>query len=384
MQTTSAPAQTVAETRTYRVTDWVGWAVLVMVAAIFLATGISIRLSLLAQQPIWGDVAVIIAGIVALLWASLYYSLRVSVHAIIASDGLSIAHGPWRHMIAWRDVVRMSEWTTLTEGIRYQWIALWSATGTRLQVRHDLVTNYAEFRRDLLQHLDSPQEPPIMVSDLQQPFVMTSDLSRSISLWSALMVIGIISGVLLLSFLPGIVIVDSIVLGLGMLAFFMALRLYLFRQTITVQNDGVQAQRGSFRRAISWAAMYGLERAHSSSLRGAVAILRRGVIMILFRVDRRSVVVPGADRSHSVIIIRGNSGESIRIHEEHYHHPEWLRARLRAQVAALHAAAAPISPQVQPLPKTGPLAPGTVLPPDPLEASTLWLRESGEIDPFRQ
>lgn len=383
MQSTSAPAQTVGATRTYRVMDWGGWAVLGLLAAVFVGTGITIRAALHAGHPLLGDVAVIIAGLVALLWAGLYYSLRVSVHAVISEDGLAIVHGPWRHMIAWRDVVRMSEWTTLTEGIRYQWMAVWSVNGTRLQVRHDLVADYPTFRRDLLQHLDAPHEMPAVIVDLTQPLAMTSDLSRAITTWGSLMLISLVSGALMVSLLPSLTVLAIIILALGGLAFLIAVGLYLFRQTITVSGAGVQSQRVIFRRAISWAAMYALERERSGGLRGALGILGRGLVMILFRVDRRSVVVPGADRSFSVITVRGNSGERILIHEERYHHPEWLRARLRAEVAALQAVAAPISPQVQPLPKTGPLAPGTVLPPDPLEASTLWLRESSEHDPFR-
>jgi len=370
--------------RSYRVIDWGGWIVLVGLAAVFLGTGISVRLALHAHHPILGDLAVIIAGLVALAWAALYYSLRVSVHAIIASEGLTIAHGAWRHMIAWRDVVRMSEWTTLTEGIRYRWIALWSVNGTRLQVRQDLVSNFDLFRSDLLGHLDAAHELPPSVTDLDQPLLMQADLSRDITQWGMLMAIGVISGVLMVSFLPGVFVLDAIVLGLGVLAFVIALGIFLFRQNVTVSGDGVQARRGPFRRIITWAAMYGLERDHGTGLRGALGILGRGMVMILFRIDRRSAVVPGAERSHSTIFIRGNSGERIRIREEQYHHPEWLRARLRAEVAALQAAAAPIAPRVQPLPKTGPLAPDLVLPPDPLEASTLWLRESAEFDPFRQ
>jgi hypothetical protein len=348
-----------------------------------MGTGIFIRAATHDKYPLVGDLAVVVAGLITLAWAALYYSLRVSVHAVLASDGLSLVHGPWQHTIAWRDVVRMSEWMTLTEGIRYQWIALWSANGTRLQIRQDLVTDYPAFRRDLLQHLDTPHEPPAVVSDLTQPLVMTSDLSRAISNWGVVAALGVIIGVLLLVSLPNVVVIGVFVVALGVVAFGVALGLVLFRQTITVSNEGVQARRGPFGKTITWAAMYALERFNGSGLRGALGILGRGVIMILFRVDRRSAVVPGERRSHSLITIRGNSGERIRIHEEVYHHPEWLRARLRAEVAALQAAAKPLAPQVQPLPKTGPLAPGTVLPPDPLETSTLWLRESGAADPFR-
>lgn len=380
---TSATQAQVGAARSYRVTDWSGWIFLVFLAAVFVGTGISVRLAVQAHHPVLGDLALVVAAAIALLWAALYYSLRVSVHAIISDEGLALVHGPWRHMVAWRDVVRMSEWTTLTEGIRYQWIAVWAANGTRLQVRQDLVDDFAAFRSDLLRHLDEPQEPPAIITDLDHPLNLTADLSRAISQLAVAMVIGLVGGVLMVSFLPNVLVLDAIVLGLGILAFLAALGTFLLRQHISISRDGVQARRGPFTRAISWAAMYALERDHGTGLRGAVGILGRGLLMILFRLDRRSGVVPGHTRSHSTIFVRGNSGERIRIREEQYHHPEWVRARLRAEVAALHAAAAPIAPTVQPLPKTGPLPPDVVLPPDPLETSTFWLRESAEFDPFR-
>jgi hypothetical protein len=387
VQISSATEKSAADAvapRAYRVTDWGGWIVLVLLAGVFLATGISIRAALHGQHPTLGDGAVIVAGGVALLWAALYYSLRVSVHAVITSEGLALVHGPWRHMIPWRDVVRLSEWTTLTDGIRYRWVALWAANGTRLQVRQDLVGDFDAFRRDLLAHLDAPILPPAAITDLDQPMRVTADLRRAINLYGIVMVVGIAGGVTMLAFLPGVFIADLVVVGIGILAFLVALGIFLFRQRIAVSREGVQARRAVFSRTIAWAAMYALERDHGTGMRGALGILGRGLVMILFRIDRRSVVVPGRDRSHSTISIRGNSGERIRIHEEHYHHPEWLRARLRAEVAALQAAAAPIAPTVQPLPKTGPLPPDAALPPDPLETSTLWLRESAEFDPFRQ
>jgi hypothetical protein len=369
--------------RRYRVTDWGGWIFLIFLAAVFLGTGVSVRLAVQAHHPVLGDLALVMAAAIALLWAALYYSLRVSVHAVISDEGLTLAHGPWRHMVAWRDVVRMGEWTTLTEGIRYQWIAVWAANGTRLQVRQDLVGDFAAFRSDLLHHLDAPQEQPAAITDLAQPLALTADLSRVIGQLAVAMAIGLVGGVLMVSFLPDVLVLDAVVLGLGILAFVMALGTFVLRQRVVISNAGVQARRGPFTRAITWAAMYALERAHGSGLRGALGILGRGLLMVLFRIDRRSGVVPGHTRSHSTIFVRGNSGERIRIREEQYHHPEWLRARLRAEVAALHAAAAPIAPTVQPFPKTGPLAPDAVLPPDPLETSTFWLRESAEFDPFR-
>jgi hypothetical protein len=370
--------------RVYRVMDWGGWIVLVLLAAIFVGTGIFIRQAVHAHHPVLSDAILLGSFALTFIWALLYYSLRVSVHAMITSEGLTLVHGPWRHVAFWRDVTRLSEWTSLTEGIRYQWIAVQTANGTRLQVRQDLVPDFAAFRSDLLTHLAELIVPPDSVTDLSLPLVMTSDVSRLVTLWGMVMTAGIIGGVLLISFLPDLLIIGGVVLAIGVLSFGIALGTMIFRQSVTVSREGIETRRGPLRRHLAWAAVYALEREPGSGLRGTLGILGRGVLMILFRVDRRSVVVPGAERSLSAINVRGNSGEHVRLREASYHHPEWLRQRLRLQVAALHAAATPAAPRVKPLPQTGPLSPDAVLPPDPMETSTLWLRESGEFDPFRQ
>ncbi len=370
--------------RAYRVMDWGGWIVLVALSGIFAGTGIFIRQALHGYHPLLSDAMLLGSFALALVWAILYYSLRVSVHAVITSEGLALVHGPWRHVALWRDVTRVSEWTALTEGIRYQWIAVQTANGTRLQVRHDFVPDFSAFRSDLIARLAEPVTPPQSVTDLDTPLVMASDVSRLVTLWGMIMTAGIISGVLLISFLPDLLIVGIAVVAIGVLSFIAALGTMLFRQSVIVSREGIETRRGPVHKRLTWAAMYALEREPGSGLRGTLGILGRGFLMIFFRVDRRSAVVPGAERSLSIIRVRGNSGEQVRLREAYYHHPEWLRARLRLQVAALHAAPVPVAPRVQPLPQTGPLAPDAVLPPDPLETSTLWLRESGEFDPFHQ
>jgi hypothetical protein len=382
----SAPVAGATSTRTFRAIDWGGWAVLLALGAVFVGTGFTVRLALHGAHPIWGDGLLLVALALALTWAVLYYSLRVSAHVVISDEGFALVHGPWRHFIAWREVARLSEWTMLTEGIRYDWIALWSANGGRLQIREDLVGGFGDLRRAILGYLDEPHEAPAVITDLNKPLVMRADPARVVVRWGMLAATGIIGGALLVLFLPTLEIVGFIVLAGGLAAFIAMIATFALRQTVTVSRDGVVAQRGPLRQSLTWSAMYALERAQGSDLRGAFAILGRGIVLLLFRVDRRCVVLPGMERSHSSIIVRGNTGERIVVREELYHHPEWLRARLRAEVAALRAAETPLAAKVQPLPQTGPLSPGTQLPPDPLEASssTLWMRESMGLDPFNQ
>lgn len=372
-------------TQVYRTTDWGGWIVLAALAAVFLATGFSIRLALAnGRHPVQGDAALLLAGLVALAWAGCYYSLRVSAHVVVAPDNITLVHGPWRHQIAWNDVARVDEWTELQDGVTTRWLALWSLAGMRLQFRSDLAANFAAFRADVLARLAVPRDLPAGVLDLGQPLTQAEDLSAPLGTWGAAMATLFVAGALVLVFLRAVTAVGIVLLALGAVCLGVAVALQALRQVIRIGPEGVAAMRGPLHTAIPWAAVYALDRERGAGLGGVGGILTRGLVLVVFRLDRRSGVLPAPARPGGEITIRGGSGQLIHIRERNYRHPEWLRARLRAEVEALRAAAAPLAPQVAPLPTTGPLAPGAVLPPDPLAgSSTLWLRESAEVDPFR-
>jgi hypothetical protein len=371
--------------RVYYTIDWGGWMLLVVFSAIVLATGLTIRAGLYgAQYPAAGDVAMVIAGGIALLWAGFLFSFRVTSRAIITSDGLTIVHGAWRHQIPWTDVERVDEWSTMTDGMREHWMALWSIDGMRLQIRQDLVGNYAAFRTDVMRSLAGYQTPPDSVTDLEHPLVLIEDRAMQIGGWGTLAGVCGVSGLLIWGFLPHIASLGVVLAAAGGVSLVITAVLAIFRQKLIVGAMGVVSRRGIIHQHIPWGAMYGLTRDESYGTGGAAGILLRGLLMIFFRLDKRSGVILGPVRPYGTITVRGGSGERIFIHERRYLHPSWIRTRLRAEVASLRERAAPLASQVVPLPQTGKLKPDVALPPDPMEgSSTLWLRESAGNDPFR-
>ncbi len=371
--------------RVYYSIDWGGWVLLGVITAVVLATGITVRAGLYgAKYPVVGDMAMVITGGIALLWAGFLCSFRVTSRAIITSDGLTIVHGAWRHQIPWTDVERVSEWSTLTDGMREHWMALWSIDGMRLQIRQDLVGNYAKFRTDVMRSLAGYQTPPDSVTDLEHPLVLMEDRAAQIGGWGTLTGVCGGSGLLIWEFLPHITPLGMALTAVGVVCLAITLGLALFRQKLIVGAMGVVSRRGIVTVQIPWGAMYGLNRDESYSTGGAAGILLRGLLMIFFRLDKRSGVTLGPVKPYGKITVRGGSGERIFIHERRYLHPSWIRTRLRAEVASLREHAAPLPPQVTPLPQTGKLSPDVALPPDPMEgSSTLWLRESAGNDPFR-
>ena len=385
VQISSKPSKQGHVTRSYHTIDVGGWLILLALAGVFIATGVTIRLALRASQhPLLGDFALVVGVLIALLWAALYGILRVSTRVVLSDSGLMLTHGPWRHSIAWQEVERVSEWSAVEDGVRSHWLAIWSIDGMRLQVRQDLIGNFSAFRTDVMRSLSLYQDTPDAITDLETPLVMSEGVSGTAAAWTILGTIISISGGLVIDFLPEVRLFGIAVATLGGLCLVMALTVIIFKQTIFIMPAGVTSRRGIFNRQIAWSGIYGLERAPAKTSGNVWGILGRGVVMVVFRIDNRSGVVPGPVKSHSTITIVGGAGQAIRIHEKRYLHPNWLRARLRAEIAALRTKAAPLVPKVTPLAPSGPLAPGTVLPPDPMDgSSTLWLRESSENDPFR-
>ncbi|HKD77509.1 MAG TPA: hypothetical protein VKB76_18530, partial [Ktedonobacterales bacterium] len=269
--------------RVYYTIDWGGWMLLVVLTAIVLATGLSIRAGLYgAHYQAAGDVAMVIAGGIALLWSGFLFSFRVTSRAIITSDGLTIVHGAWRHQIPWTDVERVSEWSTMTDGMREHWMALWSIDGMRLQIRQDLVGNYAKFRTDVMRSLAGYQTPPDSVTDLEHPLVLIEDRAVQISGWGTLAGVCGVSGLLIWEFLPHIAPLGAVLAASGGVCLVVTLGLALFRQKLIIGAMGVVSRRGISTQHIPWGAMYGLSRGESYGTGGAAGILLRGLIMIFF------------------------------------------------------------------------------------------------------
>jgi len=368
----------------YQTRDLMGWGVLILLTIIFIATAISIHNSLMANRhPVVAQIALLSGVFIAFIWAGLAYSFRVSVRVILSSFGIIMVHGPWRHQISWHDVVRVSEWTELHDGIPHLWLALWSVDGTRLQVEQGLVGDFAVFRADVMDRLAHTQAAPSLALDLEHPLVMTEDLGSRLTVWQVLTVTFGLFGTFMLAFLPSLHFIGLILVGCGAITLLFLIVTATLRREVMIGPTGIATARGPFKIRIPWDEMYELDRAKDDRTSGVLGILGRGVILLLFRIDTRSGVALGTTKVYSRIDIRGGSGVHMIIHEQYFQHPEWLRARLRAEVQALHVrAATPI--RVAPLTPTGPLAAGTVLPPEPIEGdSALWLRESSEFDPFR-
>jgi hypothetical protein len=363
----------------YYAIDWLGVGILVFLTAVFLITGITIRAALVGNGlSLAGDTALLLAAIIALSWITIFACFRILVYVITDSTGITMVHGPWRHTIAWADTTRISEWNAMHDSIYYHWLAIWSIDGTRIQIRHDLVPHYDVLRTDIMHRLNNATETPDEVTNLNLSLTMPGKIRDLLVRWLTQCALALTLGLFCYFLLPSYRSLSLLLLPWAGFTIVIALGIWIFRHTLIIEPEGIISKRGMLAVTMHWEDIYVLERGNDQRPNSIPAILGRGLFLVLFRVDNRSGVALGPIRPHSQIDIQGGSGTRLRIYEKYYEHPEWLRARFRAHIQSLQ------KPRVAPLAKTGPLKGDIPLPPDPVEGdSALWLRESGEMDPFR-
>lgn len=84
--------------------------------------------------------------LLCLLWAALVYTFKLSVCVRVGPQGVSVVRGPWRTELPWRDVARLTERTQMDQGQRYHWLVVLARDGRKMQIRDDMVDDYARFR----------------------------------------------------------------------------------------------------------------------------------------------------------------------------------------------------------------------------------------------
>ncbi|MEO7000410.1 MAG: hypothetical protein ABI068_01225 [Ktedonobacterales bacterium] len=98
----------------------------------------------------WGDhvgrAAFFGLALLCVFWAAIVYTFKLSVSVRVGPQGISITRGPWRMELRWSDVSRLMERAQALNGRRYRWVVAQARDGRRVQVREDMVNDYARFR----------------------------------------------------------------------------------------------------------------------------------------------------------------------------------------------------------------------------------------------
>src|SRR5690349_6404878 len=103
----ASEAHWLTPTRVYRGARRNDWLVLAFFAALPLLTGLDIGYEL-GWSTQSGRVALLLGLVLAVLWAVIYYALKIAVAVRVSAAEISVHLGPWHRAMAWRDVARLT------------------------------------------------------------------------------------------------------------------------------------------------------------------------------------------------------------------------------------------------------------------------------------
>lgn len=89
--------------------------------------------------------------LLCVLWSGLVYTFKLSVCVRVGPQGLSVVRGPWRTELSWREVARLTERRQLLDGQPYRWLVALARDERKMQIRDDMVNDYARFRLEVFE-----------------------------------------------------------------------------------------------------------------------------------------------------------------------------------------------------------------------------------------
>lgn len=143
--TAGGPGDPFARAQVFRARHVGDWCAAALFLAIPIATGVDLwsRLGWRSESGRLLFLALALLGVGA---AALYYVARIAVRVLVTPEGIAALRGPWRHEMRWREVARLRERTETLDRHPVRWLVAEAHDGRRLQVREDLVEDYARLR----------------------------------------------------------------------------------------------------------------------------------------------------------------------------------------------------------------------------------------------
>jgi hypothetical protein len=311
------------------------------------------------------------AALLALFWAALIYTFKLSVSVAVGPGGMSLTRGPWRTQLPWAEVGRLVERSKVSNGQRYRWLVALARDGRELRIREDMVSYYERFRVEVYErHRLWEDHGGTWGTTYGGPFSATDDVSNLIIWWLIGAAATLLPGLYFALLIP-----DGLILGLtlvfcALLCLSMAGRTWLSRQTYTVDGQEITARRPLGVTALPWVDVMRVERLRSPArLLYRVGILfGHLLLMVAARADGRVESFEWTPQVPEFLMIRG-MGRQVRVNLHRLARPDELLAWIEfyEQVARQS-----LRPQ--------PAVPAYELPPEPRPADLTGA--SGPLDPW--
>jgi hypothetical protein len=311
------------------------------------------------------------AALLALLWAALIYTFKLSVSVAVGPGGMSLARGPWRAQLPWAEVGRLVERSKVSNGQRFRWLVALARDGRELRIREDMVSYYERFRVEVYERYRLWEDHGgTWGTTYGGPFTATDDVFNLIVWWLIGAAATLLPGLYFALLIP-----DGLILGLtlifcALLCFYMAARTWLSRQTYTVDGAEISARRPLSATTLPWSDVMRVERVRSPArLLYRVGILFGHVLLLVAtRADGRVESFEWTPQVPEFLVIRG-MGRQVRVSLHRLVRPDELLAWVEFYEQVARQA---LRPQT--------VAPAYQLPPEPQPADLSGA--SGPADPW--
>jgi hypothetical protein len=343
----SGEAQWQNPTRVYRAAHRNDWLILAFFATLPLLTGLDIGHEL-GWSTRAGRLAMLLGLIIAVLWAGVYYALKIAVTVRVSAAELSVHQGPWQGAMPWREVARLSERARPGNLPGEHWIVAEATDRRRLTIPASSVSDYERFLRDVnATYADWRAHTAQTLSAgvrLDLPLV-AAERPRSIA-WQVASGLGIGAlGLMVLALSRGWSWIGAALLAGGAAITYVAGRHHLATRTLRLDERGVEIRSRLGATALAWTAVTGVEqvRRRSTIIARSADTARDSALRLLLSTDRWTGGAPWPRPVPVELMIKG-AGKRLRLRLDQVEAPEELVAHLEAwmRLAAEARAAPPV------------------------------------------
>jgi hypothetical protein len=311
------------------------------------------------------------AVLLALLWAALIYTFKLSVSVAVGPGGMRLTRGPWRTQLPWAEVGRLVERSKVSNGQRFRWLVALARDGRELRIREDMVSHYERFRYEVYERYRLWEDHGgTWGTTYGGPFSATDDVFDLVVWWLIGAGATLLPGLYFALLIPTGLILGLTLIFCALVCLWMALRVWLSRQTYTVDGQEAAVRRPLSATSLPWSDVTRVERQRSSArLLFRVGILLGHLLLLLAaRADGRVESFEWTPRVPEFLLIRG-MGRQIRVNLHRLARPDELLAWVEFYEQVARQAQRPQT-----------AAPAFELPPEPQPADLTGA--SGPLDPW--
>lgn len=255
------------------------------------------------------------AALLALLWATLIYTFKLSVSVAVGPGGLSLTRGPWRTQLPWAEVGRLVERAKVSNGQRFRWLVALTRDGRELRIREDMVSSYERFRVEVYERYRLWEDHGgTWGTTFGGPYSATDDVFNLMIWWLIGAGATLLPGLYFTLLIPSGLILGLTLIFCALLCLGMAVRTWLSRQTYTVDGQEVAARRPMSATTLPWSDVTRAERVRSPArlLYRIGILLGHALLLLAARADSRVESFAWAPRVPEFLLIRG-MGRQVRV-----------------------------------------------------------------------